>query len=464
MGVGVSGWRLARTVSSQGHLGVISGTASDIVLSRNLQLGDLDGHWRRALAAFPLPDMAQRVLDRFYIPGGKKPDAPFLPYTAPTLSPSAAVAELTVVANFAQIFLAKEGHTNPVGINLLEKIQLPTLMAIFGAMLAGVDYVNMGAGIPRQIPAVLDHFSEGLKAELRVDVVGQSREHPATISFDPSAFMGKSDVRLKRPNFLPIVTSSVLADNLLRKATGRIDGFIVEAAIAGGHNAPPRGPLQLSETGEPIYGPRDAVDPAKFRDLGKPFWLAGGYGRPGKLREALAVGAAGIQVGTAFAFCEESELRADLKARILKESREGKISVFTDPLASPTGFPFKVVQLSGTMSEKEVYEKRERVCDIGLLRHAYAKEAKPDQQSYGLRCAAEPENAYLKKQGAPEDLACRKCLCNGLLSTIGLGQVRDGEVEPPIITAGDDVAEIYLFLEEGKTSYSAIDVLRKLEA
>jgi hypothetical protein len=30
-----------------------------------------------------------------------------------------------------------------------------------------------------------------------------------------------------------------------------VDGFIVEAPVAGGHNAPPRGRPQLSETGEP---------------------------------------------------------------------------------------------------------------------------------------------------------------------------------------------------------------------
>ena len=39
--------------------------------------------------------------------------------------------------------------------------------------------------------------------------------------------------------------------------------------------------------------------------LGLPFWLAGGYGSAEKLKEALAEGAAGIQVGTAFAFCDE---------------------------------------------------------------------------------------------------------------------------------------------------------------
>ncbi|MDG4862734.1 hypothetical protein P8605_31820, partial [Streptomyces sp. T-3] len=43
MGVGVSGWQLARAVSRTGQLGVVSGTALDAVLARRLQLGDPGG-------------------------------------------------------------------------------------------------------------------------------------------------------------------------------------------------------------------------------------------------------------------------------------------------------------------------------------------------------------------------------------------------------------------------------------
>jgi nitronate monooxygenase len=70
----------------------------------------------------------------------------------------------------------------------------------------------------------------------------------------------------------------VLALTLARKANGRVDGFVVEGPTAGGHNAPPRGKLQLNDLGEPVYGERDRVDLTKLRDLGLPFWLAGGYG------------------------------------------------------------------------------------------------------------------------------------------------------------------------------------------
>jgi nitronate monooxygenase len=56
--------------------------------------------------------------------------------------------ELCIAANFVEVFLAREGHTHPVGINYLEKVQIPHLPSIYGAMLAGAGYVLMGAGIP----------------------------------------------------------------------------------------------------------------------------------------------------------------------------------------------------------------------------------------------------------------------------------------------------------------------------
>ena len=64
LGVAVSGWRLAGAVSSEGQLGVVSGTAIDAVLVRRLQLGDPGGHIRRALDAFPIPGVVGDILDR----------------------------------------------------------------------------------------------------------------------------------------------------------------------------------------------------------------------------------------------------------------------------------------------------------------------------------------------------------------------------------------------------------------
>jgi len=460
MGVAVSGWRLARAVAQNGQLGVVSGTALAGVFARQLQLGDPGGHLTRAAARFPIPAVVERVLRQYYIPGGKAEDAPYRLTPMPALNPGPAFTELTVLANFVEVFLAKEGHAGRVGINFLEKIQLPTLPSLFGAMLAHVDYVLMGAGIPRSIPGAMDNLARGEPAELKIDVTGAAPGEDCLSTFDPRAFCGGPAPELPRPQFLAIISSATLALTLARKSNGRVDGFIVEGAVAGGHNAPPRGTLQLSATGEPVYGPRDVPELAKIREIGLPFWLAGAYAVPDKLAAARQLGAAGVQIGTAFAFCEESGIMPELKRRILQLSRSETLRVFTDPLASPTGFPFKVLQLLGTLSDEVRYFARERICDLGYLREAYRK----TDGSTGYRCAGEPVEDYLKKGGLLADTIGRKCLCNGLMATVGLGQTRLTGAEDPIITAGDEVAHLARYLPPDRDSYGAADVIRWLLA
>ena len=162
MGAAVSDWRLARAVSVTGQLGVISGTAIDVIVARRLQMGDPGGHMRRALAAVPIPGVAEQVLDTYFVEGWKKADGRFRTKAMISHRTSRKTEGLVVASNFVEVFLAKEGHTNPVGINLLEKIQVPTIPSLYGAMLAGVDYVLMGAGIPRAIPGILYKLAEGL--------------------------------------------------------------------------------------------------------------------------------------------------------------------------------------------------------------------------------------------------------------------------------------------------------------
>jgi nitronate monooxygenase len=364
------------------------------------------------------------------------------------------------VGNFVEVYLAREGHNGPIGINYLEKIQAPTLPSIFGAMLAGVDYVLMGAGIPRAIPGVLDRLSEGLAVELPVYVEQAERDETFLTRFDPVRFCGGQIPWLERPRFLAIVSSATLATMLARKASGYVDGFVVEGPTAGGHNAPPRGPLQLNEQGEPIYGPRDDADLPAIAALGRPFWLAGSYATPQRVVEALAAGAAGVQIGTAFAYCDQSGLSADIRRAVIERSRQEMLTVRTDPVASPTGFPFKVVDLPGSLSESLVYEQRQRVCDLGYLRTAYKRE----DGTIGWRCGAEPVDAYLRKGGAAEDTHGRKCVCNGLMANVDLGQYRKGTGrELPLVTSGDDVRDVARFLRSATaTTYTAEDVIRYL--
>jgi NAD(P)H-dependent flavin oxidoreductase YrpB (nitropropane dioxygenase family) len=168
----------------------------------------------------------------------------------------------------------------------------------------------------------------------------------------------------------------------------------------------------------------------------------------------VAQGAAGVQVGTPFAFCRESGILAAWRAAVLKAARQGEIEVLSDAKASPTGFPFKVVQLKGTLSEAAIYGSRGRSCDLGHLRIAYQR---PDG-GIGWRCPAERESAYLAKGGNAEDLVGRKCLCAGLAAAAGLG----AEGEPCIITAGESVRHLADYLRAGEDSYSAADVINRI--
>jgi nitronate monooxygenase len=461
MGVGVSNWRLAQAVSRLGQLGVVSGTALDQVFVRRLADGDRDGNMRKGVEAFPFPEIARRIWQEYFVAGGRPPGTSYPTTPMHQRREPRKLAELCMVANFVEVFLAREGHSNPVGINFLEKVQLPHLASIYGAMLAGVGYVLMGAGIPLHIPGVLDAFADHRIAEYKLSVTGGQPEQgeDPTMRLDPADYAGGALPMLRRPYFLAIVSSNTLASTMLRRANGLVNGLVVEGHTAGGHNAPPRGKIQLNAAGEPQYGERDGVNVAELRDLGAPFWLAGGYGSRERLAEALAQGATGVQVGTAFAFSRESGLRQDLKNRLADRASAGAGRVFTDPLASPTGYPFKVAQLEGTLSDPIVYKDRSRVCDLGFLREAYATADGP----IGYRCSAEPASSFVQKGGEPEAAIGRKCLCNALLANIGHAQIRrDGTAEPPLVTVGDDLNKIARFLAPGQDTYSAADVIESM--
>lgn len=310
MGVGVSSWQLARAVSRAGQLGVVSGTALDVVLARRLQDGDSGGDLRRALAHFPDLSMAQRVLDRYFLPEGRAAGRPYRRVPKVTLQQSREGLELTVVANFVEVWLAKEGHRGVVGINYLEKVQMATPAAALGAILAGVDVVLMGAGVPREIPRLLSDLAEGRVGGIGVDVHGADQAY--RVEVDARDLLGVSLPRLRRPLFLAIVSAAILAAYLARDESTRPDGFVIEGPPAGGHNAPPRG-----------------------------------------------------------------------------------LTIRTDPLASPTGFPFKIAQLTGTLSEQSVHDGRTRLCDLSYLRTPYRNE----KGGIGYRCPSEPAHMYIRKGG-----------------------------------------------------------------
>ena len=466
MGVRVSNWQLAKAVASAGEglgvgtMGVVSGTGIDTVFARQLQEGDPGGYFRQALDAFPYPELADRVWRTWYVEGGIPEDKPYK--SSPMINHQMRddVTELILCSNFAEVWLAKQGHDGLVGINYLEKIQTPRLPEMLGAMMAGVDAILMGAGIPNQVPGALDRFAAYEPASYYLDVEGAEPKEFA-MALDPASLVPERYIeRLKRPDFFAIVATHVLAQFLCdpRRTTGRVDGFIVEGPTAGGHNAPPRGKPTFNDRGEPVYGEKDIADLGKMRELGRPFWLAGSNANPGKIKEALAEGAAGCQLGTIFALCDESGLRTDIKQELRGKAYRKQLDVVVDPVGSSSGFPFNVAKLPGTMSEVEVFDGRTRVCDLGYLRHAY----KNERGKVAFRCPSEPVQTYLNRGGKIEDALGRKCLCNGLLATVGLGQKRKDGTELPIVTLGRSTEFIHELIDNDEGCYAAIDALRYL--
>ncbi len=457
MGIAISNWTLARAVSLAGQLGVVSGTGIETVFVRRLQDAGVDDRLQAVLDAFPLPTVVDDVLAKF---NPSRRGGPDLPYRVAPMSTHRNVQssqDLLVLASYVEVALAKAGHGGVVGINLLTKVQIPTVPTLFGAMLAGVDYVLMGAGIPVHIPGILDQLARGEVVETALIMEGAEKDKVPNLRFDPGRFL--TDHSLRRPDFLAIVSSHVLAGAMMKRSSGTVNGLVVEAPIAGGHNAPPRGALSVDDEGNPIYGERDRVDYSVLRDLGVPFWIAGGITTPERVREAMALGATGVQVGTLFAYCHESGLESSLKSSVLVAVQSESVHVKTSTSASSTGYPFKVASIEGTLSDADVYGERARICDLGYLREAYLK----DDGGVGYRCPSEPVEIFISKGGAIEDTVDRVCLCNALMATAGYGQIRSGgDRELPIVTSGDCTNELAILLR-GRSDYDVSDVMQFLE-
>ena len=433
MGIAVSSWQLAKEVSIAGELGVISGTAIDSVVARRLQDGDLTGDIRRAMAAYPHQETIKEIMDRFFVEGGREDGKPYLDVPKLSIKGNLFSNKLLAVASFVEVWLAKEGHNGLIGMNILEKIQLAIPAQLYGAMLADVDYILIGAGIPAQVPHLLNEISQGNKVAMKVDVADTKDKH--YLHFDPRT-LGLDNFSIKRPLFLAIVTSHALVAYLNKDEETKPDGYVIEYHVAGGHNAPPRAKNHVNDEGEAVYNELDIPNLEKIHASGSPFWLAGGYATPEKVKEAISYGAQGVQVGSLFALANESGFTNENRSSILVSLADPTMRVMTDASASPTGFPFKVIQNNQTLSNDNLYKERTRICDLGYLRTMFQRE----KGGIGYRCPAEPLDNYEFKNGEVEQAQGSKCLCNALMADIGLGQVRpDGRTEISLLTFGSDL-------------------------
>ena len=463
MGVGVSSWSLANEAARyRWVMPTVSGILAEHVVTRTLQRGDPGGHFRRALCTFPFPEIGRWIIEDYYVEGGIPAGKKFKPHPVFDLNPSRKLQQLMVASEFCLVWLAKAGHKGLVSVNYLEKVQITHIWYLLGAMLAGVDFVSMGAGIITQIPGVIDAIASGQHPHYKVDVSSFDGSNTkggeattAEITFDPEELLGGKLPPLKKPGLLAIVSGDFLARVLVKKCPGKIAGFIIEYPTAGGHNAPPRGrDKKFNDKGEPQYaegvGEKDWVDLREFKKIGLPYWLAGSCCSPDVLKKARSAGAGGVQVGSAFALCQESGMLSDLRDSARSLGYRGELSVVRT-LCSPTKYPFNVAQIKGTLSDSLVLAGRKRACNICALRVPFQKEGKIG----GYRCPAESFANWSRKGGVLKDAESSVCLCSALLATIGLGNPG----EPPIVTLGQTLDFLRHLMRHEKDTYTLADVI-----
>ncbi|MBL9209523.1 MAG: hypothetical protein JNL92_03595 [Opitutaceae bacterium] len=230
----VSNWHLARVVAQAGQLGVVSGAALNTILVRRLRQGDFGGAIRWALDRCPLRAAARRIQSRYFIPGGVSAVRRHRSAPRPLTSLAEEVVELTIVATFIEVALAKHGHNGVVGLDLREKVPLRILASLFGAMLARVDSVLLGAGNSRVVPAMLDRLVAWQPVALDDGGAGTAPGGNPPLHFDPRRFAPDSPPPLRRPALLAIVSSGTHAARVARQAGGRVDGFVIERPSADG--------------------------------------------------------------------------------------------------------------------------------------------------------------------------------------------------------------------------------------
>ena len=451
MGIAISGWPLARAVSSAGQLGVVSGTAIDNVLVRQLQDWGVDDTLRGATDRFPVQSVVDEVVNRFATIR-RKASAPYKSLPMLTQRSRRRSIDLIVLASFVEVALAKFGHPGIVGINLLTKVQLPTAAALCGAILAGVDYVMMGAGVPTHIPGVLEGLTLGQPVTLPLTVTGAGSDDPASsIAFDPAPYLPTSS--LKRPKFIGIVSSHVLATALAKRSNGPVDGFVVERPTAGGTT------LRRGGTSPSIV--RATLSTARAtkstsRPSSTSAYPSGSVGASHRVnmssrRWALRASKWALSSRTATS-------QGWTRTSVIRSSRRRAVTVQTSLRASSTGYPFKVVSLTGTVSDAHVYKGAN-----GCVIWATCVRRTSGRTVQWATVALPNDSDYLRKGGSLDDTAGSACLCNGLMATCGLGQIRSGgRREPPIVTSGDRLNDITSLLA-GREGYSALDVMAVLD-
>ena len=425
MGVRISGARLANAAARLGALGVVSGAGLRHVVVEEVRAGN--EAVLRAARAFPIARYVEELLA--WAPGGPKNDRP-VPLDEVDPSRAGLPQRLSVIATFVEVTRAKEGHRGKVGVNVMWKCALTVLPTILGAMLAGSDVLLCGAGVPIELPEILRKLQAGENLSFR-PLTGTGTHVRLEIADDRISPLLAS---IPAPRLIPILSNFAFPRRILdvweREQGGvRPFAFVLEDHRAGGHNAPPRNKESFGEKDD-LTGYFD-----KVIGTGVPVYVAGSFPHGGTRDDFLewtGRGAYGIQVGSRFALCDESGLRDDLKDALIASNAKGETSVTTAKCASPTGYPFKVVAIPGTLTDPVVYAARQRVCDKRYLVQSRFTDQPDGTTRETYVCPAMPETQFVALGGDAAETPDRVCLCNALLATAGLNAVR----EAPIVTLG----------------------------
>jgi nitronate monooxygenase len=207
----------------------------------------------------------------------------------------------------------------------------------------------IAVNVMRAVSQYADYVRQSCASGADAIVVG------AGLPFDlPELTAGYPEVAL-----IPILSEARAIGLVLRKwqRKGRLpDAIVIEhPRYAGGH----LGAAKLEEVADARFDFAAVVPAAQrlFEEMGIapiPLILAGGINTPEKLREALALGASGVQVGTPFAVTAECDAHAEFK-RVLAEAKPADIVTFM----SVAGLPARAVRTPwlGRYLEKEAVLK-----------------------------------------------------------------------------------------------------------
>lgn len=428
MGVRVSSANLANHTSRLGALGVVSSVGIRHIVIDEIRSGDPIA--LELAKSFPLKDYVDELLE--FAPGNSKNCAP-VPLDDPDPRKGTLPKRLSAICAYIEVMRAKMGHCGKVGVNVMWKCALTVLPSIYGAMIAGVDALLCGAGVPMELPDIVKKIKEGKNLEY-LPLHGTGTNAKFDISKDGIASILKE---MPFPHLIPILSNFAFPKRIMDVWHREFNGtkpfaFVLEHHRAGGHNAPPRN--------KESFGEQDDINTyyKKVIDLGVPVYIAGAGDTCEDFLYWISKGAYGLQIGSRFALCDESGMRRDLKDRVLEQNGREDSEVQTSNRLSPTGYPFKYLPLPGTLSDSTVYDARKRVCNKGYLLQTHIITLPDGTEKETYICAAMPEKQYDKLGGDLVEQEGRVCLCNALFSTAGAA----APTEPPLITLGANGARI----------------------